>query len=178
MQSQTRRHLLPLDQGAEDNVTNICTKNLQGSLFKKHSDKLVKDVVFFTQCNAQTMGRENISDGFYTRCNTTIFPRKKPIPRWRSRANRETRMRMPLGYISEYSQMIPYVGPAPNRKRYREIEWWGNRDRIDHYIKRIVHGPIQKCWMKRHSDRTGTYIIPDNRKKILIKKFMTQMETL
>ena len=49
---------------SEDNVANICTKNLQSSLFKKHSDKLVTDIAFFTQCNAQKMGRENISDGF------------------------------------------------------------------------------------------------------------------
>ena len=92
---------------SEDNVSDICTKNLPTKLFEKHSSKLISDV------------------GFFVRCNTTKFPKKK-IPRWRSRQNREVRWRMPLGFIHEVLTEIPFVGR--NRKRYREIEWWGNRD--------------------------------------------------
>ena len=104
---------------------------------------------------------------FLTRCNTTKFPKKK-IPRWRSRSNKEVRGRMPLGFIYEVSTHIPFVGPS--RKRYREIKWWGNDDRIDYYIKKIVHGPILEDLLKAHYDRTGKYVIPENRKKILTKK--------
>ena len=75
---------------------------------------------------------------------------------------------MPLGHISETQTYIPYVGY--NRKRYREIKWWGNRDRINYYIKKIVHGPEQEDLVKQCYDRVGKYIIPDNREKILIKK--------
>ena len=32
---------------SEDNVSDICTKNLLVKLFEKHSSKLVSDVVFF-----------------------------------------------------------------------------------------------------------------------------------
>ena len=92
---------------SEDNVLDICTKNLPAKLFEKHSSKLISDV------------------GFFVRCNTTKFLKKK-MPRWRSKQNREVRWRMPLGYVSEVPTYIPCVGY--NRKRYREIEWWGNRD--------------------------------------------------
>ena len=89
-------------------MSDICTKNLPSKPFEKHSNKLVSDV------------------GFFVRCNKTKFPPKKKIPRWRSRANRETRLRMRLGHISEYVTYIPRIGP--NSKRYREIEWWGNEE--------------------------------------------------
>ena len=69
---------------SENNVSDICTKNLPTKLFEKHSGKLVSDVVSFT------------------RCNTRIFPRKK-ISHWRSRRNRAVRKRMPLGEVYEVS---------------------------------------------------------------------------
>ena len=92
---------------SENNVSDICTKNLPGKLFEKHSNKLVSDV------------------GLFTRCSTRKFPKKK-IPRWRSRRNRAVRARMPLGYIHEVATKILFIGR--NRKRYREVEWWGNPD--------------------------------------------------
>ena len=79
--------------------------------------------------------------------------------------NRAMRGRMPLGFVHEVSTHFPFVGC--NRKRYREIEWWGNADRIDHYIKKIVHGPIQEDLLKAHYDCTGKYVKPENRKKTL-----------
>ena len=33
-----------------------------------------------------------------------------------------------------------------------------------------MHGPLQEDLLKAHSDCTGKYVIPRNRKKILIKK--------
>ena len=36
-----------------------------------------------------------------------------------------------MGFIHKVSKMIPYVGPAPNRKQYREIEWWGKKSYMD-----------------------------------------------
>ena len=33
-----------------------------------------------------------------------------------------------------------------------------------------MHGPIQENFWKAHHDPTGKYVIPNNRKKILIKK--------
>ena len=36
---------------SENNVADICTKNLQPKLFKKHSSKLISDVGFFVRCN-------------------------------------------------------------------------------------------------------------------------------
>ena len=91
---------------SENNVADICTKNLQPKLFEKHSNELISDV------------------GFFVRCDKTKSPPKKKIPRWRSRANWETRWRLRFDYISEYTTMIPGIGP--NSKKYREWIWWGN----------------------------------------------------
>ena len=42
---------------SEDNISNICTKNLPAKLFKKHSEKLVSDEGLFTRCNTRLMGK-------------------------------------------------------------------------------------------------------------------------
>ena len=41
---------------SEDNVSDICTKNLRAKLFEKHLDKFVSDVGLFTRCNTRLMG--------------------------------------------------------------------------------------------------------------------------
>ena len=37
-------------------------------------------------------------------------------------------------------------------------------------MKKIVHGPLQEDPFRQYKDHTGKYVIPRNRKKILIKK--------
>ena len=75
-----------------------------------------------------------------------------------------------MGFIHKVSRMIPYVGPALNRKQYREIEWWGNSERINYHLKKIVHGPKQECYWKAHYDCVGKCTISDSYKKVCIKK--------
>ena len=41
---------------SEDNISDICTKNLPAKLFEKHLDKLVSDVGLFIRCNTRLMG--------------------------------------------------------------------------------------------------------------------------
>ena len=41
---------------SEDNIWDICTKNLPAKLFEKHSEKIVSDVGLFTRCNTRFMG--------------------------------------------------------------------------------------------------------------------------
>ena len=65
---------------SEDNVADICTKNLQGKLFDKHSNKLVHDMAFLTQCLAKRMGRDD-TDEFFTRLNTRSIGRGEPNPK-------------------------------------------------------------------------------------------------
>ena len=42
---------------SEDNILDICTKNLPAKLIEKHSQKLVSDVGLFTRCNTRLMGK-------------------------------------------------------------------------------------------------------------------------
>ena len=42
---------------SEDNVLDVCTKNLPAQLFKRHSEKLVSDAGLFTRCNTRMMGK-------------------------------------------------------------------------------------------------------------------------
>ena len=42
---------------SEDNVSDICTKNLPAKLFEKHTSKLISDVGLFTCCNTRQMGK-------------------------------------------------------------------------------------------------------------------------
>ena len=42
---------------SENNISDICTKNLLAKLFEKHSEKLVSDVGLFTRCNTRLMGK-------------------------------------------------------------------------------------------------------------------------
>ena len=74
---------------SENNVADICTKNLQPKLFEKHSSKLLSDV------------------GFIVRCDTTKFPWPKRIPTWNMKSNRLVRFRMKPGYIRQRVKWIP-----------------------------------------------------------------------
>ena len=84
---------------------------------------------------------------------------------------------MRFGHISKYVTYIPGIGP--DSKRYREWQYsWGNEEQIDYHIKKIVHGPKQEGYWEAKYDRVGKRIVPDNREKIVIKKFMIQTGTL
>ena len=42
---------------SENNVSDICMKNLPSKLFEKHSNKLVSNVGLFTRCKTRQMGK-------------------------------------------------------------------------------------------------------------------------
>ena len=107
---------------SENNVADICTKNLQPKLFEKHSSELISDV------------------GFFVRCDKTKFPQKK-ILRWYSRSNRFVRWRMLPGYIMQRAKWWPDEEDT-NREKYREVIFIGNIWQIAHYIMKVVQGPI------------------------------------
>ena len=67
---------------SENNVSDICTKNLPSKLFEKHSNKLVSDVGLFTRCNTRQMGKGE----------------PNPVER-RKKRDRLDKYRLPLGRL-------------------------------------------------------------------------------
>ena len=67
---------------SENNVSDICTKNLASKLFEKHSNKLVSDVGLFTRCNTRQMGKAD----------------PNPMQHW-IKKDRLKKYRLPLGRL-------------------------------------------------------------------------------
>ena len=145
---------------SEDNVADICTKNLQGKLFDKHSNKLVHDVAFFTQCLAQRMGRED-TNKFFTRLNTRT---DKLFTRLNTKIEKATKLE------NRWNQPEPWEQPLGEFKlrelgwSHKRLVWIGNYSRIDQF-KKTIQGPLQADYHKRWGDRTGKQILHDEEKK-------------
>jgi len=144
---------------SEDNVADICTKNLQGKLYDKHSNALVHDVAFLAQCLTQRMGREEDTDTFFTRFNLRtekLFPRlNMEIEKATKRKNRwnlpET-WELPLGEFK-----VREIGWL------KRLYWIGCHSRIDR-LKKTIQGPLQAGYHRGWGDCTGTRILHDEEK--------------
>ena len=66
---------------SEDNISNICTKNLPAKLFEKHSEKLVSDVGIFTSCNTRLMGKADPSPVSHWEKEDKLFEFERPMGR-------------------------------------------------------------------------------------------------
>ena len=116
---------------SENNVTDILTKNLQPRLFEKHASKLVTNIV--------DKSKQMNDVDFFVRCDKIKFPRKKPI-KWRSKFNRDVGRKIWPGYIMQRKMWWPNADD-PNRERYTEVWYSGNRRQIETYIMKTVQGP-------------------------------------
>ena len=128
---------------SEDNVLDICTKHLPAKLFKKHLDKLVSDVGFFTRCNTRLMGKAGT---------------------WRDTdwAKRER--------LEEFAQPMGRIRKQ-YRLGYTITKLILDYKRLDCFHKRL-HGPLQRDSFWRRRDRTGSFVVPPNQKKHVIAKYL------
>ena len=117
---------------SENNVSDICTKNLPSKLFEKHSNKLVSDVGLFTCCNTRQMGKAET---------------------WK-----DTKLAKSMGEIQKY-----------HHDGYGITKWYPDYGRLRRLKKRI-QGPLQRSYMRRKYDRTGSLVYPSERH--VIKKYM------
>ena len=110
--------------------------------------------------------------GFFVRCDKIKFPQKKPL-RWRSKFNRNIACKIWPGYIMQREVWLPNEDD-PNREKYVEVWYSGNRRRIETYIMKTVQGPKREDNYENHLanllECCGDLVFPDDYKDKIIKE--------
>ena len=119
---------------SEENVSDICTKNLPANLFKKHSSKLITNVGFIVRCNTRLIGKaETWEDTCWTK------------------EERLRRLAEPMGEIWKY-----------HHDGFGITKWYPNYGRLRR-LKRRVQGPLQKNYWNIKCDWTRSLVYPSER---------------